>query len=188
MLLSYPTVLVCYIITLIVASKVPDNFVKASYNDIGLINRDNSTKVDSINLLKCLSKNNITGSAMVFVSDEGQLSVVVEENDTDNKNSIKKSAALCYRVLGFSLSFSTSYNESAIDDGAQALPLRDAILIENIDLFSSVVRNRRIVSSGLYQSATSSNIVASPSLGPNKYYETETWERLWILYYKSHTK
>ncbi len=88
---------------------------------------------------------------MVYVSDEGQLSVVVEENDTENKNRIKKSAALCYRVLGFSLSFATSYNESAIDDGVQVLPLRDAILIENIDVFSSVVRNRRIVSSGLYQ-------------------------------------
>lgn len=137
------TILCCQLM-LTVASDASPGLILVAYNDIGLINRDNSTKVDSINLLRCLSNSNITGSAQVYVCDSGQLNIVIDEDDQDKKREIKRIAAMCYRFLGQNLSFATSYNENMIEDDVHTILLQDAILLTNINLFSNVIRNRRI--------------------------------------------
>lgn len=122
---------------------VPPKYIRTTYNSIGLLNRNGSTSVDCINLLRCINNHNVGGDIVVGVSQFNEL-VVIQEGNLTNKSSFKDAAVICYKVIGFSLSFQTRYNLTDVNDLTIMGNLADSVSVDHISSFQNVDRNRVI--------------------------------------------
>lgn len=130
-----------HIIKLIVCSLIPEGYVCREFNQLGLLTRDGSTAVDSINLLRCIKNSNVTGNVAVSISVDNDLVITLEGSDAE-KSKFISAAATCYRVLGYRLGFSTRYNLTDSVDLTTVGNLRDVLETLYVNSFSRVQRNR----------------------------------------------
>jgi hypothetical protein len=68
-----------------------------------LLQRDNSTQIDAINVMRCLNVNGYPNSTIIAIDEFSKLTLI-NMNGTSNNNAADKVASKCQDLFGYGLS------------------------------------------------------------------------------------
>ena len=120
-----------------------DVLVRAMFQAIEFLETDESTGIDTVNLLRCLYYQGLPGACLVGVLNYGLLTIVCDSTLAD-KECVVKIAACCYKIMESDLFFGSQYNIDDIDDLNNIYTLDASLDRASVARYNGVLRNMPI--------------------------------------------
>lgn len=121
------------------------------YSELGMLDRDGGTAIDSFNLLRCLQLFNVTNGTYAAVNSDEQL-VIVNVNGFVNHTKLKEDLGKCYSVMGEALAIELVNGVDIYDNGYERIDLSKRLNKNQVSKFANVSRN---VMTGMSHNGTS---------------------------------
>lgn len=110
------------------------------YSELGMLDRDGGTAIDSFNLLRCLQLFNVTNGTYAAVDSNEQL-VIVNANGFVNHTKLKEDLGKCYSVMGMGLAIELVNGVDIFDNGYERIDLSKTLDKNQVSKFTNVSRN-----------------------------------------------